>query len=46
MSQILPNRPPSTADVPEGMTKGELAKLVYPQVAFDTALPQQWVDQC
>lgn len=37
---------PSIADLPEGITKGELAKQVYPHTTFDTALPQGWVDGC
>jgi hypothetical protein len=43
---IEPNSPPPLAKVPEGMTKGELAALVYPNTTFDTALPQQWVNRC
>ena len=29
-----------------GLTKGDLITLVAPQVAYDTALPQEWVDRC
>ena len=43
---IEPNSPPPLAKVPEGMTKGELAALVYPDTTFNTALPQQWVNRC
>jgi hypothetical protein len=46
MKQITPNTPPSVNDLPEYMTKGELASLVYPDITYDTALPQPWVDQC
>ena len=28
-----------------GLTKGDLITLVAPQVAYDTALPQEWVDR-
>ena len=43
---IKPNCPPTLAEVPDGVTKGELASLVYPTVTYDTALPQGWVNQC
>jgi hypothetical protein len=43
---IQPNRAPSAADVPGWMTKAELAALVYPHVAYDTSLPDGWVEEC
>jgi hypothetical protein len=33
------NCPPSLADIPEHMSKGELATLVYPHITYDTAIP-------
>lgn len=45
-TQLVANSPPSLADVPDGITKGELANRIYPHIAYDTALPQDWVDQC
>lgn len=29
-----------------GPTVGELAAQLYPDLTYDTALPQQWVDLC
>ena len=34
----------SEGDYPEWTTKGELAAELYPDVTYDTALPQGWVD--
>lgn len=35
---------PRTNDLPNYITKGELAKQLYPELTYDTALPQGWVD--
>ena len=36
---------PTTANLRANPTsKGELAKLVYPDTTYDTALPQDWVN--
>ena len=35
--KITPNTP--------DMTKGDFAKDIYPDITYDTALPQPWVDQ-
>lgn len=43
---IKPNIPPAAKDIPDHMTKGELAALVYPTITYDTALPQNWVNRC
>lgn len=31
--------------LPKGLTKGEAAKLLYPGLVVDWALPQYWVDK-
>lgn len=35
---------PRLADIPPGTTKYDLGKQLYPDLTFDTALPQPWVD--
>lgn len=35
---------PTLASLPAGTTKGDLIDLLNPQVTFDTALPQDWVN--
>lgn len=36
---------PTLSQLPAGTTKGDLINQVDPQVAYDTALPQEWVDR-
>ncbi len=36
---------PTLGSLPTWTTKGDLIALVNPQVTFDTALPQDWVDE-
>lgn len=36
---------PTLASLPTWTTKGDLIARVAPQVTFDTALPQGWVDE-
>ena len=35
---------PTLANLPSHTTKGDLIDLLNPQAAFDTALPQDWVN--
>ena len=43
---IKPNQPPAASDLPANTTVGELAAALYPDIPFDTALPQPWVSEC
>jgi len=33
------------SSIPQSATKEEAARLLYPGLVFDTALPQDWVNQ-